>query len=846
MKVANQIKARHLPILVIGMSLVMSTLAFGEVQDPNKDYDEARGGQRMRPTVTSRPAAAGVSSWLESKVTVAKTTMQSLARRWFGAGDSSASATATTASTTAKTNTAPADSAQTVKPTDANAPTLAMAPVLPGQRAPASADAATTQVSSEMMTMPGLTRSQAGVVKYDIGDKVEAIPRLRLPREERFQDLKVSKFTVGGSLQKMLERLKLAPLTSPTLTDETELRELTKDPVVAQPARQFKDFQVAKGRVDDSALKQYALKQLPAPHQFPGSLAKFVPLTDNEYRFLSGLLLYQQGFRCAAAVGLFHSISKTKEHQVEANYYLATCSKSLGLMTDFSERARQVFESGDGFFSKRLISEVNWETPNVTSRQFGEALEKMMKNPEVSADLKPETAATVAAMIAESAAAAEKFKTAMEWSKRVPDGHPRYLQAKFVEALSEYSIGSKKRAVDIQEALIKNPHSEASAREFQGLIALNLARMYFQENKFKEAHDAFLTVKKDHPLWLQGLTELGWAQLMFGDYEGAIGNMYSIQSPFFAAAYKPESYVIRTIGYLHLCQYGDAYRILSVLEKDYRDVQAHIDSYEKSVGSFKDGRYGTVRRFLQAFSQREKKGDIKELDGLPGSVIREIARQKEFLNLQRSLNRQIDEKASYSKIGMEIDSSLKTAQTKVEQTRRRIEQLRKTIASIKHKPDLAPKRPQLTSELESEMIRLNDQFFTVDLFSEAKRSLAAYNIDVIAGADRRSGDIKTKLEHTIANRITKIRTDLARYLDNNELLRYEVFAASGENIRYQVAGGEKGNRVPATAIPKSKSLQWDFDGEYWEDEIGHYRSSLKNNCPDSSHREQASLGGGAQ
>ncbi len=117
---------------------------------------------------------------------------------------------------------------------------------------------------------------------------------------------------------------------------------------------------------------------------------------------------------------------------------------------------------------------------------------------------------------------------------------------------------------------------------------------------------------------------------------------------------------------------------------------------------------------------------------------------------------------------------------------------------------------------------------------------------VFFSADRRSGDIKTKLEHTIANRITKIRTDLARYLDNNELLRYEVFAASGENIRYQVAGGEKGNRVPATAIPKSKSLQWDFDGEYWEDEIGHYRSSLKNNCPDSSHREQASLGGGAQ
>lgn len=818
--------------LVMPVGLVVSTMASAEVLDPNKDYDEARSGQRARPVATAtRPAAGGVGSWFESKVAVAKTTVQSLARRWFGGGEEAAKAVAPTA--------VPAVAANRIQ-----------APAIPvsQQRAPANAvgSSQATQVASDMMNIPGLTRSETGVVRYDIGGNVDAIPRLRLPREERFQDLKNQKFAVGGSLQKLLEGLSLAPLTSPTLTDEEEMRTLTKAPSLVQPARQFKELQVAKGKVDDTGLRTYALKLSAEPHRMPESLAKFTPLTDAEYRFLSGLLLYQQGYRCAAAVGLFHSISGKKEHQAEADYYLAKCSKSLGLMTDFSERARRVFESGDGFFSKRLLTEVNWETPNATARQFGEALEKAMKNPEVMADIKSETTATVAAMIAESSAAAEKFKTALEWAKQVPEGHPRYLQAKFVEALSEYSIGSKKRAVDLQEALIKNPRAEDSAREFQGLIALNLARMYFQEGKYKEAHQAFLTVNKDHPLWLQGLAELGWAQLMSGDFEGAIGNMYSIHSPFFAAAYKPESYVIRTIGYLNLCQYGDAYRTLSVLEKDYREVLTQIDTYEKSVTSFKDGRYGTVRRFVQAFSQRDKKGDMKELDGLPGSVIREIARQKDFLNLQRSLNRQIDEKASYSKIEVEIDRSLKEAQSKVMQTRRRIDQLRKNVASIKHKPELEPNRPQMMAEMESEMGRLNDQFFMVDLFNEAKRSIAQYNSDVVAGADRRGVELKNSMERTIANRMTKIRTDLSRYLDNNELLRYEVFAASGENIRFQVAGGEKGNRVPATVIPKSKSLQWDFDGEYWEDEIGHYRSSLKNNCPDSSRREQASLGGGAQ
>ena len=79
----------------------------------------------------------------------------------------------------------------------------------------------------------------------------------------------------------------------------------------------------------------------------------------------------------------------------------------------------------------------------------------------------------------------------------------------------------------------------------------------------------------------------------------------------------------------------------------------------------------------------------------------------------------------------------------------------------------------------------------------------------------------------------KVEQKLASVLDNNELLRYEVFAGSGENIRYQAAGGETGSekRVARTVKPESKALQWQFDGEYWEDEIGHYRSSLRDNCP---------------
>ena len=88
-----------------------------------------------------------------------------------------------------------------------------------------------------------------------------------------------------------------------------------------------------------------------------------------------------------------------------------------------------------------------------------------------------------------------------------------------------------------------------------------------------------MKVPKDHPLWVQALIEQGWTQLALDDFAGAIGNMYSLHSPYFKVLFQPESFVVRTVGYLNICQYGDAYRTLSKLEADYRDWDSKLATY---------------------------------------------------------------------------------------------------------------------------------------------------------------------------------------------------------------------------------------------------------------------------
>src|SRR5262249_40133771 len=98
--------------------------------------------------------------------------------------------------------------------------------------------------------------------------------------------------------------------------------------------------------------------------------------------------------------------------------------------------------------------------------------------------------------------------------------------------------------------------------------------------------------------------------------------------------------------------------------------------------------------------------------------------------------------------------------------------------------------------------------------------------------DHESANLQEKAGGTLLTHAKAMEKEMARLLENNEFLRYEVFAGSGENIRYQVARGQVSgaSRIPAHIKP-TKMMNWNFDGEFWEDEIGSYRSSLQNNCP---------------
>ena len=817
--------------LTVVAVLVAGSAAVAAPANPGASFTESKMGH-AQATGGARAASVPVAKADDTIVGQATTWMKTKISSFWGS-DSSEPVAKTAASAPAR-QAAPV--ARQVEAPRAPVDTALVAPTKPALSAPRMPAQATGQASSSSVMHddpPGLERKSNGVAVYDLS-KTEEIPRLHVGNERA---VRVSDYALDERSQTTMNSRVVHPFPSPDLLLNTQMKALTTITTgvpVSHGAAQIRDVVFGpKGKVSRQEFDRLVLALAP---ERPFSLTKFKELTGEEIRFLSGLLLFNQGDKCPVAVGLFHKLSKAKGYEAEADYYLAMCSRKLGLSTDFYDRTRQILETQDVYYSRKILKEIGYEIPYELTSSLGLALFKAASNPKIMADLDAKTLGDIAFILADFGASTDRYKTALEWSKKVPAKHPRYLQARFIEALSEYQSGAKDKALKMQEQLITELSADKSNAEFQALVALNVARMYFQEQNFKPAHESFLKVYKDHPMWLQSLTELGWSQLMSGDFEGAIGNMYSIQSPFFSAVYKPESYVIRTIGYLNLCQYGDAYKTLSMMEHDYKPQLEKMEKYTASSPSY----YQTVRNFMNA----PKKAT--EVDGLPLPVVREMARHRDFTNLQKALNRQSDERGIYANLDGAVGVHLKRAQGLVTSARGRIARLRADLTKITKTPALEGTRGEKVALLDKELDDLNDYFFQIDLYNEAKAALPSYRSDVIGGADQRLAGMRSSMEKILSTRLLKMKTELSRYVDNNELLRYEVFSGAGENIRFQVAGGSTANRIPASVLPKSKSLQWDFDGEYWEDEIGHYRSGLKNNCAGANgnvHVQQANLEG---
>ncbi len=132
--------------------------------------------------------------------------------------------------------------------------------------------------------------------------------------------------------------------------------------------------------------------------------------------------------------------------------------------------------------------------------------------------------------------------------------------------------------------------SSYSLNEINNYTKLALARIFYQEKRFKDSIKFYKSVDKESSAFYKALSEQAWAFFMIGYTNHALGALYGAKSPFFKDIYNPELDILESIVYYWMCRYQDSKNALA-------------DFIEKYVASSEE-----LKRFLSKTKLNSKIG----------------------------------------------------------------------------------------------------------------------------------------------------------------------------------------------------------------------------------------------
>jgi tetratricopeptide (TPR) repeat protein len=186
------------------------------------------------------------------------------------------------------------------------------------------------------------------------------------------------------------------------------------------------------------------------------------------------------------------------------------------------------------------------------------------------------------------------FKDAIDLFSAVPEKSEFFPKAKFFEGMTYVRENHGKAATDAFKAILRkvkqydDPDKVPKVlREFEELANLSLGRVFYATHQYDLSIKYFEKIpgpdarQGSSPDWLPSLFEASWAYFMKDGDSKALGNIHSINAPFFENEFYPESYVLKAVIYFQRCNYDRALEAVNEFNEIYPDLRKEIDEVLK-------------------------------------------------------------------------------------------------------------------------------------------------------------------------------------------------------------------------------------------------------------------------
>ncbi len=148
-------------------------------------------------------------------------------------------------------------------------------------------------------------------------------------------------------------------------------------------------------------------------------------------------------------------------------------------------------------------------------------------------------------------------------------------RSKFVDGLVLFAQGDDQGASEDFKDVVRLTNPKRNRRadpQLREVAFLQLARIHYENRQNRYAIFYYDKMPWGGENWLEGLWEASYAHYRIGNYEKALGNLLTLQSPYFRDEYFPESYILKAVIYYENCRYPEARQILEDFSAMYEPV----------------------------------------------------------------------------------------------------------------------------------------------------------------------------------------------------------------------------------------------------------------------------------
>ncbi len=373
----------------------------------------------------------------------------------------------------------------------------------------------------------------------------------------------------------------------------------------------------------------------------------------------------------------------------------------------------------------------------------------------------------------------DALKLSLENLLRVKTEFPQYAQATYMKGLVHYARGEFDPAVKEFREVVRmtNPRGgSVDNTQLREMSFFSLARIHYQFEQFRYAIFYYDRIDRDSEQWLDALFESSWAHFRLGEYEKALGNLVTLQSPFFQDEYYPESSILKAITFYENCRYPEARAFLGEFKQSYGGVLQELDGL---IG----GPAATAATPAAATDPKSAEELFVRLTDLEAKVTdgRDDA-NRSFAITARLLRLALGDK--------------------------RVKGYREAIA-----------------EVDDEKARLQTL--------AAPFSGGAVHGELVAAVDVRRSELVGLAGTLLQDKLTEERKFLKDLTSKLVRIQFEITKGEKERVEEEMKGQGAttvGVDYDFTTATDDERLYWPFEGEYWRDELGTYQYTLTKGC----------------